>query len=247
MNCWLLNPGLNTPPIVIAYIAVTDGGNIDSYAPRFVRTIKEHPPGVDCRIVIVCNGGPLSDRRRAYFDGLKCEFLERPNDFGWDISAYQHVARLNPDAFLCCFGESVHFHRRNWLLRMAVSRSEYGSGMYGFLATHDVRAHLNTTAFCSDARLLIKYPTVLNHESRYAFEHSYQSFWKRINAGGHTAAFVTFDGIWFPGEWRDPQNILHRGDQSNLLVWCNHVERYAHADPNTKQAWSARADSVFRL
>lgn len=246
-NCYQVVDQTSCPPIVVCYIAVTDGAYIDAYAPRFARTYQEFPADFPHRLVIVCNGGRLTDRRRAFFDGLKCDFLERPNDAGWDISGFQHVAALNQNSLICCFGESVYFHRTGWLRRLAKARSEFGPGMYGVFSSHNVRAHLNTTGFMADARLIEKYPAVLNHGARYEFEHGHQCFWKRIHAGGHTAALVTWNGYWFPGEWRDPENIMHRGDQSNLLAWCNHTERWATADPATRSAWSAQSNSVFRL
>jgi hypothetical protein len=246
-DCWLLQSEIPCPEIIVAYISVTIGQNIDAYAPRFARTYKEFPPDFDHRLVIVCNGGTLNSRRRDYFKGINCEFLERKNDEGKDISAYQQVASENLDSAICCFGESIYFHRRGWLLRLAQARAEYGVGMYGIFSSHYVRAHLNTTGFLTDSRLLARHKPVLNNEARYAFEHSHQCFWKRVAAGGGTAALVTWDNIWFQGEWRCGNNIMHRGDQSNCLAWCNHTSRWENADPNTKTQWTHQSDSPFRV
>jgi hypothetical protein len=233
----------------LLYIAVTGGSNIDAYAPRFARTYLEHPPGYPHKLVVVINGGALTERRAAYFKGTHCQFWEHENHGGWDVGAYVDYAQTvaDKDEILVCLGESIYFHRAGWLQRIAESYSEYGSGMYGFFSSHMVRAHLNTTGFSTDARLLAQYHRILNHGARYEFEHGHKAYWKRIAAGGHTAALVTFDNIWFQGEWRDGQNIMHRGDQSNLLAFCNHTEKWANADPNTKKMWSTQSDSVFRV
>jgi hypothetical protein len=43
---------------------------------------------------------------------------------------------------------------------------------------------------------------------------------------------VTWDGEWRRKDWRTPQNIFRRGDQSNLLVCDHHTEIYtALTDP----------------
>lgn len=251
--CWLLNPTKNENMlrIVVAYICVTDGGLTEAYSPRFARTYLENPAGVEHKLVVVCNGGPLPPRKKAFFDGLDCEFFERPNDAGKDMSAYQDLASKcvteNSADFLVCLGESVHFHRPNWLKRWAEARMEYGSGIFGAFSSHMVRAHLNTTCFGIDARLLTKYPKIITNGDRYAAEHGNHAVWKRLIAGKNTAALVTFDGVYFQGEWRRPDNILHRGDQSNLLVHANHSERWANADPATKALWTSQSDSPYKI
>lgn len=253
-SCWLLDP-LNKSEkslkITVVYIAVTNGSMIDTYAPRFVKTYLDHPAEYPHRLLVVCNGGKLAPHRAAYFAGVDCDFLERENDPGYDISAYQEVAGrflIESSAdFLVCFGESVFFHRAGWLKRWADARSEYGPGIFGAFSSHFVRAHLNTTCFGTDPRLLAKYPQVRTNPERYAFEHGQNCYWKRLVAGKNQAALVTFDGVYFQGEWRRPNNIMHRGNQSNLLVQANHSEKWATADPVTKQLWQTQSDSPFRL
>jgi hypothetical protein len=205
-----------------------------------------NPGGCDHSLTILCNGGPLPERQKKYFHGLPCDFMPKENDAGWDIGAYQVFAAQTDADFLVCFGESVHFWRPGWLARIVEARLQYGSGMYGFLATHAVRAHLNTTAFGCDPYYLTKYPRVLNHGSRYEFEHGEGSLWRRIHKGGGASVFVTWDGFWQPGEWRRPDNILSRGTQNNLLVKCNHTERFDMADPATRMSWSAVSDARFK-
>lgn len=232
--------------VAICYIAVTNGGLIDSYAPRFVQTYLQFLGQLNPKLIVACNGGPLNPKRQAYFDGLDCEFLPRENDGGWDIGAYQQVAETTDAELLICFGESVYFHRTGWLERIIEARMQFGPGMYGFFATHAVRAHLNTSAFACDPQLLKKYPRVLNHGARYEFEHGENAFWRRIAKGGGAAIFVTWDGFWPPGRWREPSNILNKGDNSNLLCLCNHTSRWDAANQNTRASWQAGADVAFK-
>ena len=202
----------NTLRVVVAYICVTEGAMTEAYSPRFVRTYLENPAGAEHRLVVICNGGALSPQRRKFFDDLDCEFYERPNDEGKDISAYQdlaeHLVIKNEADFLVCFGESVYFHRPGWLQKLVEARAAHGPGMMGCFSSHMVRAHLNTTAFGCDSRLLAKYPRVITNGDRYAFEHGGTCFWKRLVAGKNTAALVTFEGVFFQGEWRRGNGCL---------------------------------------
>lgn len=253
-TCWLLNPNPqpeNALRVVVAYTCVTEGSLTESYSPRFARTYLEHPAGADHKLVIVCNGGSLPPRKKAFFDGLDCEFFDRPNDEGKDLSGYQDLAQRlvidNEADFLVCFGESIYFHRQDWMSRLVNARLEHGPGMYGCFSSHMVRAHLNTTGFGIDARLLTKYPPIRTNGERYAAEHGQHCLWKRLVAGKNTACLVTFQGVYFQGEWRRGEEIMHRGNQGNCLAWCNHTEKFSTADLATKALWTAQSDSPYRL
>jgi hypothetical protein len=63
---------------------------------------------------------------------------------------------------------------------------------------------------------------------------------------GYPVRLVTWDGDWSPRLWREPPNILWKGDQSNCLVRCNHLDRFDAASPAVKARWSKLADSPFR-
>jgi len=133
------------------------------------------------------------------------------------------------------------------LRRLAAVAQRYGPGMYGLFATHNFCAHLNTTGFACTPKLLVEYPhQVRDHDERYAFEHGDKAFWRWLSGRKLAAIFVTWDGAWFPREWRYAQNILWRGDQSNLLAWCNHSDHFIEADARTKSVWSANADRAFK-
>ena len=97
-SCWLLNPTpTNSLRVVVAYICVTEGGMADAFAQRFTRTYLENPGGYPAKVIVVCNGGALHPKRKAFFDGLDCEFFERANDLGYDLSGYQDVAEQARD------------------------------------------------------------------------------------------------------------------------------------------------------
>jgi hypothetical protein len=233
--------------VIVAYICVTNGSLIDTYLPRFCDTYRKFDPGFPSELVLVCNGGRLSEHRRARASGFPHEFYERGNDPGWDISAYQEMARTHSCDFLVCLGESVYFHRDGWLGRLVDSRLKNGPGMYGCFSSHHVRAHLNTTAFACEPYMLTAYPPVTNHRERYEFEHGNGCFWKRAAASGLRTILVAGDGDYGQGDWRNGPNILQRGDQSNCLVWANHTDRWRDANEETRRRHSAMSDAPFRL
>jgi hypothetical protein len=232
--------------VIVVYIAVQSNPLFVHYATQFVKTYREFEGGPKHALCVVCNGGHLAPKMKAIFDGIECHFLVRPQDEGWDISAYQEASRTFCVDLMVCFGESVRFHRAGWLNRLVDSASEYGEGMYGCLSSHAIRAHLNTTAFAVTPRFLKQYPAVRNKAERYNFEHGETAMWRGIVAGGGEARLVTWDGCWGPGEWRKPDGILWRGDQSNCLVWTNHHDKYHGGTPQTRHNWSAIADMPFK-
>ena len=236
--------------ICICLICVTQGPISADYASRFVATFREYPPGVDqFDLLVICNGGPLSLELSLIFAPLTPQFFPRPNDPGWDVSAYQDAARgpcADYDMMVCC-GESIYFHRAGWLKRLADAWTKHGPGMYGSLSSNLVRSHLNTTGFCCHPLLLKQYPTKVDSRAdRYEFEHGQNALWRRIAARGMPVRLVTWDGEYEPRRWRMPQNILWRGNQTNCLVWCQHTDRYANMDAKTKAHWARNADRPFK-
>jgi len=232
--------------VVVAYIAVSDPNlySIDTYAPRFRDTYLKFAAGYPHRLIVVCNGGKLTPFRQKHFAGLNCEFYVRPNDGGKDISGYQAIAHTVPCDFLVCLGESVYFHREGWLKRLVEARLENGPGMYGVFSSHCVRAHLNTNAFGCDPWFLQKYPPV-EAAMRYEFEHGGSALWRRIVASKAKAMLVTWNGVWEPGQWRVPDNIMMRGDQSNCLCWCKHTDKYFGGDNHLKLHWAQLSDAPY--
>jgi hypothetical protein len=235
--------------ITVAYIAVTRGHRTLEYAKRFANTWKQFPPGYPCQLWVICNGGPLAPNIAAAFDGMDARFIPRPNDPGYDISAYQQAAEslTGPTDFLVCFGESCYFHREGWLARMAQARLEYGPGMYGVFSTNNVRTHLHTTAFGIDPKFLRMYPPVKNHDGRYEFEHGAGCLWHRLGFMGGRAWLVTWDGVWEPQDWRKPANIISCEDQSNCLAYCNHTQRHEEANALNRFTWNRNANAPFKL
>lgn len=231
--------------ICCCYTCVTQGPISADYASRFVATFKEYPPGVDCDVLIICNGGPIRTELAMIFAPLNAQMFPRSND-DFDLGGYREAA-LGPAKdydILLCLGESVHFHREGWLKRFVEAWASHGPGLYGPFASNLVRPHLNTTAFCTSPLLIQRCP--ISVHDRYAWEHGERSFWRWVYSQGIPVRLVTWDGEWEPRLWRMPKDILWRGDQSNCLLWANHTERWRDATPSLKSTWSRGADRPFQ-
>lgn len=194
--------------------------------------------------MVACNGGPLPLETALMFSPLQCQFLPRPNDEGWDIAAFQSVAHKFPCDMLVCLGESVYFHKPNWLVPIVEAWKKFGPGFYGFFSSFLVRPHLNTTAFACDPRFLNGYPRVSDHYHRYQFEHGKDSMWSRFAKFGRPVKLVTWESTYDQPQWRYGKNIMWHGDQSDCLVYCNHVDRWASANAETKSRWTKGADGL---
>lgn len=232
--------------IVLVYIAVSGGPLTHDYCARWVGSYLVNPPGVEHQTIVACNGGPLPRETALLFDSINASFLPRPNDGGYDLSAYHQIAKEVPCDLLVCQGESVHYHRPGWLKKIADAHQTFGEGMYGMFSSHLVRAHLNTTGFAISPRFLNEYPVPTNHDERYAEEHGERSLWRSVQSKGGAVKLVCWDGAWDCRQWRLPRNCLWRGDQSNCLAHCIHSDRFFAADQKTKAMWARLADGPFR-
>lgn len=217
------------------------------YCSRFVGSYLACPPGAEHETIVVCQNGPLPMETSLLFDAMPCRFFPRQNDPGYDLTAYMEVAEKFPCDLLVCCGETIHFHKPDWLKRYVDTWSKYGPGMYGTFSSNLVRPHLNTTGFAVAPKFLKGSPKPTNRLERYAFEHGEKALWKRVESFNSPVRCVTWDGDWTPHQWRQPENILWKGDQSNLLMFCSHTDRYFNADEATKRGWEKGANGGFRI
>lgn len=235
--------------IAICYVCVTKGKGSAELAGRFCVSYREHPPGVDHDLIVIGNGGPIDTGMGLLFSWIKAKVWPRENDEGWDISAYIEAASKVCSGYdlMVCLGESCYWNRPGWLARIEAAYNQSGMGMYGVFSSNSIRAHLNTTAFAVSPALLESYPIdVCNKIKRYEFEHGQNAFWRRLESRGYPVRLVTWDGVYAPHVWREPENILWKGDQSNCLLRCKHTDDWEKAAPNRKARWSRNADSAFR-
>lgn len=228
-----------------AYVSVTGGDRTLDLATRFALSWRRFPPSNrELGLTVICNGGPPAWFMGPSFPELNPKWFPRPN-IGADIGGYIDLARsLEGFDAILCMGESVFFHRAGWMDRIEEVWNRLGPGFYGFFSSNLVNPHLNTTAFLCPPNLLAGYPEpVTNREQRYAFEHGKYSMWRRVQRLGLPVRLITWDGDYGPGEWRAPNNILWKGDQSNCLFFCIHTERWCNAPDGTRVRWCHNANA----
>lgn len=163
-------------------------------AKRFADTWRQYPPGVDCRLHVICNGGEPNDGERRIFDGLDVRFCPRDNR-AWDIGAYQDAAENILTDLLVCLGSYVHFHRDGWLKRMADAYVENGPNLYGCWGYLLPNWHVRTTVFWLHPELLRSYPYLVGsvRQDRYKFEYGENSFTRHVLGLGLDCYMISYE------------------------------------------------------
>lgn len=200
----------------------------EANATRFIKSLVANQPGYPCDVLVIVNGGSVTPQVRSLFQKIRgVQFFEH-DDSGWDVGGYLALAkaRTDLDLLFCCGGPTT-FSRAGWLKKLMAAWSEYGPGMYGTNASYEVRPHLNTSGFLIPRVTLATYPhPVMDRMTRYEFEWGRGAFWRRVRRMGLRTMLVTWDGVWYPEEWRMPNNGYRDGDQSNCLTWFSHSRNF---------------------
>lgn len=207
--------------MTLCYIHVPGEAGHNALEDRFIKSYQDHPPGVDHRTLIICQGRePIPqtvERYRSVFPN--CDFLPRSGE-GMDIGAYIDASKVVTTDAMLCLGGSSTVRKAGWMARMMEAWAKHGAGFYGSLSSYQVRPHFNTTGFWTSPILLGEYPKkVVTTPDRYEFEHGENSMWWLLHNLGIPTLLVTWCGEYEWPDWRKPPNISCRGDQSNCLTW----------------------------
>lgn len=208
--------------ITLCYVHVPNCVQHLVMAKMFLDSYNANPPGVEHNTILICQGQEPCAEIRTAFSTLPgySEYIH--DDSGWDIGAYMAVAKsdkVHTPAMLCC-GGSTTFRKAGWMKRLHDAWAKYGSGFYGTLSSFQARPHFNTNGFMTAPYMLASYPfKVETKEQRYEFEHGRDALWWRLNQLEFPTKLVTWDGEYDWKEWRKPDNISCRGDQSNCLIY----------------------------
>jgi len=233
----------------IVYNYPVFGGEHDDYATRFVLSYMAFPPLENHSTYILVNGGALQPRMKNIMECIGCipniNYIEKSSNAGQDISGFQYASMFINYPKVMYFGGPAHFKRAGWLKRIAEAWQRHGPGMYGSVASHLQRPHLQTTGFLTSPDFIRRWgPMCVTREDRYGFEWGLNALWRKIVSWKMPAMLVTWDGEYPVGEWRKPANCLWRGDQSNCLSYFRHSDTYDDAPPHERLMLSRLADGL---
>lgn len=235
---------ITDPSAVIVYIHVPGDPKHEEYAKAFVGSYLKYPPESQHSTMVICQGGLPTPEMQRLLSTLPNTSFRIHDDSGWDIGGFQMASRLCYEDFMVCFGGSAYFQREGWLKRMKDVWKKRGPGLYGSLATFEVSPHLNTTGFWCSPSLLASYPIkVVDKKQRYDFEHGPNAFWK-FSHKSVPVMLATWGGEYEWKDWRKPDNIYRRGDQSNCLSYWHHISVFNELPENMKEAVSSHADTL---
>lgn len=206
--------------VTVVYIHVPHDAPHEALAKLYVDSVRQFPGGHPHRNLIVSQGEMPTPEMQALFGRLEnCSYYVH-DDTGWDIGGFIAAAGQVRDEVMLCLGSSAQVRRAGWLARMMAAWDRHGPGLYGSLASFQVRPHLNTTGFWCSPQLLMGYPKrVLTKDDRYEFEHGVGAFWRRVHVAGGKVMLVTWCGEYPWKQWRTPPNISCRGNQENCLTY----------------------------
>jgi hypothetical protein len=167
---------------------------------------------------------------------------------GWDCGAWQFAgANIHTD-LLVCFNSSCQITGEGWLERFVFAVELHGDGLYGPLTSYEVVPHIRTPCMIFQPKIINDYPeTVKTRDDTWRFESlgwpdGTPNFTQWVKNHGGKTMLVTWDGVYDYSDWRKPDNIFRRGDQSNLIVKDRHCEAYEVSDAAGKATLERLAD-----
>jgi hypothetical protein len=228
----------------------------------FVSSYRQHPTGVQHRLVVVLNGfhdrtdARLAQVKRA-LQGIEHEPLHTPRPLV-DLGAYRWAAE-RVDARQVCF---VNSYSRpvadGWLRLLAAPHVRAEVGLTGIGGSYESaytaapvwlrrrrrrdflpfpNPHLRTNGFMVSRELLLslEWPTPDTKPAAWAIESGKRSMSRQVWERGLDVLVVGRDGgAYARDRWRDSATF-RSFDQSNLLIADNRTAQYQDAQPRLRR------------
>jgi len=233
--------GCNKMKVTLLYLRVL--GKSDDLAPepsyyapytdRFQRTYKQFKPAIEHELIIANCGGKPQEGDHS-FEDISTRFV---GHFGpaWDIGAYQTLVPKIESDLVLCMATPVYFWRENWLEPIVAASNKHGAGAYAPMASYETAPHLRTGCFAVHPKLMRDYPKVIDTRDKCCdFESRDGNFSLWAIGNGYPVLMVTENECYEKSDWRKPDNIFRRGDQSNCLTWDRHNDIYFSASDEEK-------------
>lgn len=226
----------------------------------FAGAYREHPAGLEHRVVVICNGfdgeeDPRLDGVEDSLRGIEHERVLLPRAV-LDLEAYRQAA-LALDAARLCFLNSYSRPLANgWLGMLAGALDDPAVGMTGCGGSYESaysaapfwlrprrrgfppfpNPHMRSNAFMIERDLLLTldWPAIDSKPSAWALESGRRSLTRQLADRGLSAHVVGRDGHSYPpDDW--PRSATFRsGEQRNLLVADNRTDQYEQAGQTMK-------------
>jgi len=214
---------------------------------KFVDSFTESE-GINSADLFICSSGsPLSEKSLQILENIKYSSIEYYGS-GWDIGAYQHMARyLISYDFTIFLNSNISFNTINWYKNFTEAFKKYGYGVYGASSSFEVSPHIRTSCIATPAKLLLDYPLAV--KTRYEgciFEHSPKNFSIWAKGQGYKVAIVTPTIVLDLQESRSYPNVFRRGDQSECFISDRHTQIYSLSNKVNKKRLEELADGVIR-
>lgn len=229
--------------ISLCTIRVPANPMYDSVTERWLRTYEQFKPEIAHDLIVVDSDvaappgehGKHTDDFRVYTGG------------GWDCGIWQWLAKTVDCDLLICTNTSTYFTRAGWMERFVEAFKQHGPGLYGSMTSLEVSPHVRTPVYVFPPEIMRDYPMLCDSRPKtYTFEclgmkDTFTSFCRQK---GLPTMLVTWDGCYDLPDWRKPDNIFRRGDQSNILVKDRHADNYEASDEAGKANLARMVDGI---
>lgn len=218
------------------------------FSERWKRTYHMYKPSVPHEVRVVCCGGEKTPAIESLYYSLMCGY-DTYLGGGSDIGACQYAMKNVDSDFVVCMSTPVYFWRHGWLERLIAAREFYGDGLYGPMASYENSPHIRTSCWAVSPKTFGIYPHVIDTREKCCWAESFDhnnECWHIANwyeTIEKPTMMVTWDSVHAKCEWRTPPNIFRRGDQSNCIVWDQHVDKYFAAHYHERIELSRKADT----
>jgi hypothetical protein len=230
---------------IIAYPVPMDSPEVyETFLPfvkRFCQTFMEYPG--DCEIALLkCVKKTdewylekLAEHYQWLYPAEQTHYIYDSN--GCDIGSAQWLSKqLHPDRLMIMMTSRCYFHKAGWLERYLEAHDKDPDALLGASASWEGgKRHICTRAYAMRAGLFASYPHLIDtREKGQKFEVDEWCITDWFAENQRHTLQVTFDGVQEQPDWRNPDNIFRKGNQSNMIVHDKHSDLYRDAGPEEK-------------
>lgn len=222
--------------VTVIFVRVVTKPEYHHGSQRWLDSYLNFAPNCPHEVIVI---NRYADSPDAMFDGIATRYL-RYDGGGWDCGAWQFAGRNIDTDLLVCFNSSTYVTGDGWLKRFVDAVEANGDGLYGPLASYEIQPHIRTPCMIFQPHVVNSYPYEVNsRDDTYRFEvfgfpPKNINFTQWVRDRGMRTMLVTWDGVYDLPDWRKPENVFRKGDQSNLVTWDRHCEAYSISDARGK-------------